>query len=80
MTIVAGIIGCFACSGADHWESACPELIPVKTRKEHEARIAKYVEWCNGQLPLPGRVTPWQKQKLIAAENARWKKSERKTA
>ena len=75
-------LGCFACSGADHWEPACPELAlpPAKDHKEHMARIEKYVEWCNGNLPLPGRITPFQKQKLIEAENARWKKSHERTS
>jgi len=75
--------GCFACSGADHWEPACPELLapPAKDHKEHMARIDKYVEWCNGNLPLPGRITLHQKQKLIEAENSKWRKAtERKSA
>jgi hypothetical protein len=67
--------GCFACSGADHWETTCPELAmpAAKDRKEHEARIAKYVEWCFEMDPP--RITPLQKRKLIEAENARWKKA-----
>lgn len=74
--------GCFACSGADHWEPACPELTqpPAKTRKEHMERIGKYVEWCNGNAPLPGRITPRQKQRLIEAENARWKAKQKESA
>lgn len=79
MTIVPGVIGCYACSGADHWESACPEKQPppegATDRKAHEARIAKYVEWCTGNLPLPGRITPYQKQQLIKQENERYRKA-----
>lgn len=67
------LLGCFSCGDPEHWAENCPELVPAETRKEHEARIDKYVEWCNGSLPLPGRITPRQKQELIKAENARWK-------
>jgi hypothetical protein len=62
--------GCFRCNGADHWADACPELIPVTTRKEHEARIAKYVQWM-----WDGRITPHQKRQLIEHENAEWAKA-----
>lgn len=61
--------GCFACSGADHWESNCPELTPVKTKAAHEERIAKYIRWWNEEF----RITAFQKQKLIEREVARWK-------
>jgi hypothetical protein len=82
---VTSPLDCFACSGTDHWEANCPELLapPAKDRKEHLARIAKYVEWCNGSLPLPGRITPQQKRQLIENENKSWRDAiakERKTA
>lgn len=70
--------GCFACNGAGHWEAGCPELSlpPARDRKEHEDRIAKYVRWWSEEF----RITAFQKQKLIEAENARWRKAtERKT-
>lgn len=68
-------LGCFACSGADHWEANCPELNQpaAKDRKEHEKRIAKYVGWCF-ELDPP-RVTPQQKRQLIEHENAEWAKA-----
>lgn len=74
--------GCHACSGADHWQDACPELLQprAKTRAEHEARIAKYVEWCIEGLPGPTRISPYQKQQLIKAENDRWKKATERKA
>ena len=67
--------GCFACSGADHWESSCPELLQpaAKDRKEHMARIDKYREWCF-ELEPP-RITPQQKRQLIEHENAEWAKA-----
>jgi hypothetical protein len=71
--IVPGVIGCFACSGTDHWESACPEKIPVTTQKAHEARIDKYVQWFRDDDPP--RITAHQKRQLIEAENARWAKT-----
>lgn len=64
--------GCFRCNGTDHWETACPELVPVQTRKEHEERIARYVQWM-----WDGRVTPQQKRKLIEAENQRWARAQK---
>jgi Zinc knuckle len=78
-------IGCFRCSGTDHWADNCPELHqpPAKDRAEHMARIDKYVEWCNGSLPLPGRITPHQKRQLIENENKTWRDKcaqERKSA
>lgn len=74
--------GCHACNGADHWEAACPELSQpaAKTRKEHMARIDKYVEWCNGKLPLPGRITPHQKRRLIEHENESWRNATERKA
>jgi hypothetical protein len=77
--------GCFRCSGTDHWADNCPELLqpPAKDQAEHMARIARYVEWCNGRLPLPGRITPQQKRQLIENENKSWRDAiakERKTA
>lgn len=64
--------GCFACSGASHWEPACPELAQpaARDRKEHESRIAKYVQWM-----WDGRVTAQQKRQLIEHENAEWAKA-----
>lgn len=64
--------GCFACNGADHWEANCPELAqpPARDRKEHEARIAKYVQWM-----WDGRITAQQKRRLIEHENAEWAKA-----
>jgi hypothetical protein len=75
--IVPGVIGCFACSGTDHWGSACPTRVPPKDRAEHERRIAKYVEWCTGELPEKSRITAHQKQKLIEHENAMWKQKQK---
>lgn len=80
MTIETSPFGCFRCNGADHWADACPELIPARTYKEHMARIDKYVEWCNGKLPLPGRITPRQKQRLIEHENESWRKATERKA
>jgi len=76
---VTSPFGCFDCNGADHWSSNCPELEPVKTRKEHEARIARYVRWFRDDDPP--RITAAQKRKLIETENERWRKAtERKSA
>ena len=71
MTVVPGIIGCFACSGTDHWETACPERIPPKNKAEYEERIAKYVQWFRDDDPP--RITPHQKQKLIETLNKMWR-------
>ena len=68
--------GCFDCNGADHWADNCPELIPVTTKAEHEARIAKYLEWCFEMEPP--RITPAQKRQLIEHENSMWKKAKEK--
>jgi hypothetical protein len=65
--------GCFRCNGLDHWADSCPELMPVTTKAEHEARIAKYVEW----LVEERRITVHQKRALIEAENARWKETQK---
>lgn len=71
--------GCFRCNGADHWADGCPELIPVTTKAEHEARIAKYVKWFRDDDPP--RITAAQKRRLIEGENERWKAArERKSA
>ena len=78
MTIVPGLVGCFDCSGPDHFASACPEKEPVTTKAAHEARIAKYVQWFRDDDPP--RITPRQKQDLIKAENQRWKAREKETA
>lgn len=64
---VPGIGGCFRCRGRDHWADNCPELIPVATKAEHEARIAKYIDWW-----IDGRITAHEKQKLIECENRMW--------
>lgn len=85
MTIVPGIVGCFACSGADHFESACPEKAHPEegatNRKAHEARIEKYVAWLI--YDDPPRINPYQKQQLIKQENKRYRDAiakERKSA
>ena len=63
-------LGCFLCSGLDHWAETCWTLKPPTSRDHHEARIATYRNWCTDQW----RVTPRQKQELIKAENAMWAK------
>ena len=85
MTIVPGIVGCFACSGADHFESACPEKAHppegAANRKAHEARIDKYVKWLI--YHDPPRINAYQKQQLIKQENKRYRDAiakERKSA
>lgn len=85
MPIVPGVIGCFACSGTDHFESACPEKSDptegATNRKAHEERIAKYVQWLI--YDEPPRITPRQKQDLIKQEVKRYRDAvarERKAA
>ena len=70
-------LGCFLCSGADHWADACWTLKPPASRDHHEARIATFTRWCTGELPDPPRITPHQKRALIEAENAMWKKAQK---
>jgi hypothetical protein len=71
-------LGCFLCSGMDHWAETCPTIVKPKDRKEHEARIAKYLHWCFEMDPP--RITPHQKRALIEHENSMWKKAEKERA
>lgn len=76
-----GVDPCHHCGSLEHWDlqESCPERKDPKegatNRKAHEARIDKYIEWCNGELPLLGRITPYQKQQLIKQENERYRKA-----
>lgn len=68
---IPGIIGCFLCSGIDHWAEACWTQIPPTSKDHHEARLTMYRDWA---FPDRRRVTPHQKQKLIENENDMWRK------
>ena len=66
--IVPGIIGCFLCGGADHFEAVCPELLPPKNDRDREERRQKYVRWFRDDDPP--RIGLLQKRKLIEKLNA----------
>jgi hypothetical protein len=58
---------CFKCGKPGHWVDHCELNVPAADRKEHEARIALFVErW------IDGKITAHQKQRLIEQENAMW--------
>lgn len=69
---IPGTTGCFLCNGMDHWADSCETRQPPKDRKDHEARIALYVEWCIEALPDLPRITPRMKTLLIENENRMW--------
>lgn len=58
---------CFRCGIPGHWADSCPELIPAATEREHEGRIAKYIDRWADRL-----MTTEEKRVAISLENQMW--------
>lgn len=64
---------CWRCERPGHVAAECGEIAPAASRKEHDARIARYVErWQDGKITLS------QKRAWIEMENRMWEKEKAK--
>lgn len=67
MTSVTLSGACYRCGDPNHWADLCPHNERAATKKEHEARIAGYVQrWTDGE------ILSREKQQMISEENKLW--------